>query len=294
MRIQDEGLDKFFLYCILFLFEVFFSPLALFNCNLVYRGRGAMLGSLKAAPALIFKSGGEQTTELMLGLTTARDRIVVRLTGGCGDMSATDAEGLYTLFTDAFGEDFGGVLLFGGTQMLRRDDFSKVVPGITEVPPLIRRRNPYAVVLGVIPRTDQLRLSPEIPGLVVSEEPEREFITIAHPDQDYVLVVQHSPDQTSLWDAEYLECLRMIELLRNSCQWNSLLIAFNGGGVTEREILAHAHRGYSVLLVADSGRVSERLAGDAEFRSRFPNVSVAEKSSTDLRAHLFRLGVLSS
>src|SRR3989338_5675974 len=52
-------------------------------------------------PSLFVKNQGDRSVKIALRLTTARNRVVVRLTGGCGYMSAEDARDFLSLFADA-------------------------------------------------------------------------------------------------------------------------------------------------------------------------------------------------
>jgi len=240
-------------------------------------------------PALFIKSKGEQTVQLALKLTTAPRKIVVRFTGGCGKMSSEDAEDLYELFNEAF-VGFQGAMLFGGTRMLCREDSTVVVPGITEVVHRIRSNNPQSISLGVVPRTSILSLS-EL-GMIVEDDPQTPYVTIVHPEQDMCLMVQVGTDCPEVWDAEYQECQRIMEDLRGFAGFQTLLICYNGGTVTERELLVHAKKGWPVLLIEGSGRTTDHYASDATFLRDHPNVHVADKSAHAIRSYLIQSGAL--
>lgn len=245
---------------------------------------------LRTVPSLVIQGRGEQSTKVALTLTRARTRIIVRITGGCGRMEPEHAATLDTIFDDAFAP-FSGALLFGGTRMVRRDDPHAVVPGITEIPPRIRARNPDAMILGVIPRTEDLRIAPDL-GMIVADDPAEPYVTIVHPHQDTCLVVQRDADHPERWDAEYEACMHITEHLRTYAGWQSLLVSYNGGAVTEREIRRTAARGWHVLLIAGSGRVTDALANDRDFRAAHPNVLTAQATAASLRHELQRLGVV--
>lgn len=240
-------------------------------------------------PRLYVKSRGEQTTKLALQLTCAPRKCVVRMTGGCGSMSQDDAEGLIELFAAAF-DGYDGAMLFGGTRMLRCDDPTVVVPGITEVPPALRLRCPSMTLLGVTPRTQDLALTEH--GVIVSAEDGKPYFTVVHPQQDISLVVQTTPDDPEVWDAEYQECLRIAEDLRSYAGFRSVLVSYNGGTVTRREILATAERGWPVILIRGSGRVTDEFAADDAFLAANPHVAVAEKDVGSLRDALARHGAV--
>lgn len=242
--------------------------------------------SLSNCPSLYIQGQNEQSSVIALKLTRARQRFVVRFTGGCGYMSVDDANGLYDLFARAF-NGFSGAILFGGTRMVNREDFDSFLPSITEIPALIKKNNPAAVILGVVPKTSEVKLSEA--GMIVSNESENDYITIVHPDQDMCLIVQKSVDNTVSWEAEYKECLSIIKSLKDFAGWDSLLISYNGGLVTEKEILETAELGWPVLLINDSGRITEKYANDKIFLKRYPNVFVAEKHSASIQKKLQKL-----
>ena len=232
----------------------------------------------------------------MVQFTRAQHRYLVRITGGCGFMTPQDAHGLYDLYADAFRGDFKGAFLFGGTQMRRKDTPDTVIPSITEVVPCIRRRCPNTVALGVVPRIEidgniqHLQLVRT--GILVYDEPGEEYYTQIHPEQDMCVVVQGSADQGVMWDAEMLFARKAAQLLSQGAGWKQLLISYNGGGVTEKEILQWAQLGWPVLLINGSGRTTEKYANDAQFLSDHPNVHVVERTSASIRTKLIELGAI--
>jgi hypothetical protein len=262
------------------------------------------MSDLMRIPALFVQNRGESSAKIALTLTSARESVVVRITGGCGFMDDDDAHGLIELYTQAF-RSFEGAMLFGGTRMLRRPNFAEILPGITEVAPAIRKQNPNSRVLGVIPRTNDLGLHPS--GLLISDEKENDYLTIVHPEQDSALVVQQSVDlgvdtekekpevkeTGSIWDAEFQECMRITERLRTYADWKSLTIAYNGGGVTEKEVRATADKGWPILLIRGSGRKTDELINDVEFRRKYAQfVHVCDADLDSFRGSLEGLGVV--
>ena len=243
-----------------------------------------------SAPSLYFKRREEASISIALRLTRAPERFVIRITGGCGNMSAEDAVGLYDMFCDAL-SGYRGAILFGGTRMVRRVNSDIIVPAITEIAPLVKRQNPYVQILGVVPKPGDIKIVPEF-GIVVTDDLDNDFVTIIHPDQDQCMVVQQNVDKGVDWTVEFQECMTITSFLREEAGWNSLLVSYNGGGVTEKEIMATAKLGWPVLLVNGSGRVTEKLANDQEFLASHPNVMVAEKSAPSLRHQLTRAGAV--
>jgi hypothetical protein len=226
----------------------------------------------------------------LLGLVPRRT--AVRITGGCGDMSAEDAQGVQELFGKAF-EGFDGLLLIGGTRMIKGLDPSDVVFGITEVGPTIRRANSSCRVLGVVPRCTDFMFCADPPVLIVHDEVHDTGITtIVHPDQDVIIAAATALTKEAIWDDEVAFCQFLTGTLVGYGGWKSLLIAYNGGGTTEREIRSTAKRGWPVLLVRESGRVCDKLAHDAEFLAEHPTIRVCERNAESMRAALQELSVL--
>lgn len=241
-----------------------------------------------SAPSIDWKRSDETVSNQVFRLTTADHKFVVRLTGGCGCMSPEDARGLEELFAEAFW-DYKGSFLFGGTRMIMRNNPTEVVYGITEIPPMLRKR--FGIkILGVIPQTGQVFYNKL--GLVIRDNEEEDYITIAHPDQDICIMVHKSVNTPASWDDEYIECQNIISTLTGFGDFKSLTISYNGGVVTEKEILAAAGLGFPVLLIRGSGRTTDKLAEDIGFLSRHPHVLVAEKTSRSIREVLVRVGAL--
>ncbi len=225
----------------------------------------------------------------MLGLVPKR--IAVRITGGCADMSAEDAQGVQELFGKAF-EGFRGLLLIGGTRMIKNMNLTDVLFGITEIGPAIRRANPECQVLGVVPRCKDFLFCPDLPALVVRQEWDGELTTIVHPDQDIVIAAATALTKEEIWDDEVACCRYVTDTLVTYGGWESLLVAYNGGGTTEREIRSTASRGWPVLLIKGSGRVCDKLAADSQFLTENPTVHVCERTPAGMREALQHLSAL--
>jgi hypothetical protein len=241
-------------------------------------------------PSLYVQNTGEDiSAKAALSLTKAKTPVIVRLTGGCGLMSREHADAMRSFFEEGF-SGFSGALLFGGTQMRMRHDFSEVVHGITEMAPAIRMQCPLSQVLGVVARTSDFQIRDV--GLVVSDEPSSQYVTIVHPNQDVCLVVQKSADQETVWEAEYETCAEIVRYLETYAGWRSLLLVYNGGSITEKELLLWAKRKWPVLLIRGSGRTADRYAEDVDFLSCHPSVSTVELSGEAMRERLQTLGVI--
>lgn len=241
-------------------------------------------------PKLFVKSRGQPTTKLLLLLTKASRKFVIRLTGGCGKMSSEDAAGLYDFFAQALA-GYDGSMIFGGTRMICRDFPNEIIPGITEIPEHIKQHTcPSMITLGVIPRTKELGLADL--GMIISDDPQDHYVTIIHPKQDLVLVTQVSPDQGEVWDAEVDECADMMEQLIEWGAFKNALIAYNGGTVTEKEIRKTAAKQWPVIMIHGSGRTCDRLSEDREFLLANPSVMVAEKTVASFRECLMKCGAI--
>jgi hypothetical protein len=244
--------------------------------------------SIKFVPSLFIQNKGEFSTKVALSLTQVERKKIIRFTGGCGYMSEKDSNGLYNLFIEAL-TGFKGAVLFGGTRMLKKNNKKSIVPGITEIPPLLRKNNPDLIILGVIPKTKDLVL--DECGLIVSNESENDYLTIVNPDQDLCLVVQESVDKYATWETEFEECIDITSNLRNFANWDSLLISYNGGSVTEKEIITTVKLEWPVLLIKGSGRATDKIA-ENNFIKKYPNVYLAEKDSDSIRNCLIDLDIL--
>ncbi len=257
------------------------------------------------APSLFIQSAWDKSQ--LFGMNAARDirHFVLRGTGGCGLMKPEDAIGLRNLEFALSGRDlkdgkqrherFSGLGLFGGTRMIRRDNPKVIVPGITEVFPAIEPWCPNSAFCGVLAKVNHLKFSPH--GLVMHNNPSEDYVTIVHPNQTSCVLLQPSADTVATWDDEFKECVRIVDSLRETGDWKALLTAYNGGGVTEKEIRTWAKLGkqnpfWQVLIVNGSGRKSDELANDKEFLAEHPTVHVCENDVEDMRAKLLELGAL--
>jgi len=246
-------------------------------------------------PSLYVKTKGESTAQVSLKLTTAPTKWIVRVTGGCGYMSPQDGEHLIETFSSAF-SGYKGSLIFGGTQMRDRDT-NEVVCGITEVVPAIQANNPEVVSLGIIAKCSDINITNR--GLIISDNNDDKYITFCHPQQNIALIVQKNPDTPSkatetIWDMEYQEAMEIISDLRQFAEMRSLLVSYNGGKTTEKEILATAQKGWPILLVKGSGRITDQYATDISFLSRHPHVHTCENNSYAIRNVLIKIGLINN
>jgi hypothetical protein len=99
------------------------------------------------------------------------------------------------------------------------------------------------------------------------------------------------PDKP-IWDDEVEFRRYVTHVLRMYGEWRSVLIAYNGGGTTEREVIATADQGWPVILIKGSGRATDKLAEDKSFLRAHPSVRVCEHSAAALQLELMDLEAL--
>lgn len=256
------------------------------------------------AASLFIRNSGESCSKFLGNFLDLSVRpYVLRLTGGCL-VEPEYVAGLVALERALTGGKkrisklprFAGFCLFGGTRMVKKDDPLAVIEGITEVVPRINKYCPHAQSLGIIAKVGDLRHSRF--GVIVSPPSNEEdpHVTLVHPDQHSVLIVQPSADSFASWTDEMRECIDIIDHLRSG-HWQGLLVAYNGGSVVAQEIEAWAQLGLSnpfwrVLLVKGSGRSTDKYANDQKFLKEHPNVHVCDNNENSMRRALIQLGAI--
>lgn len=241
---------------------------------------------------------GEPPSAFMSLMSSAKHNALVRITGGCAAMCSADAEPMRQLFTEAF-TGFQGAILIGGTRML--DANGELVPGITEVGPLIRAANPSSVLLGVIPRAESLSWDFATGGLVIERsafvegnppsDPSIQVIVQTH--MDAVVALDKRLTKLSMWHDEAAFCARVTEAQHLYAKWSSALVVYNGGQTTEYEARLIADQKWPVILVRGSGRAADTLASDKEFLSQHRGcIFVCSQTPESLRDALIKTHVL--
>ncbi len=251
----------------------------------------------------------------------------LRMTGGCGLMQPEHAVGMDNLAKALGGEKagdpyFDGFGVMGATRMHKLSDPTQIVPGITEVLPAIHHKVKRAAILGIVAMTSDLRYGTDDTGILLEVNEANDFYTVVHPALKSVLMVKPSPESLSeevlrllakvpnakdvdppfdpkkaLWRAEYRQCLKFCADLMKLPDWRSLLVVYNGGGITEEEILIWAALGkvdsrWQVLLIKGSGRKADEYANNASWLEEHPTVQVAENSVKSIRSKLLELGAI--
>lgn len=256
---------------------------------------------LTNSPTLFVQSEGQSCESFFANFFRDSRHFVLRGTGGCGNMKPEYYHGLAKLQEALGGEPgnpdsprFNGFCLFGGTRMISKDDPEVVVPGITEVFPGLVDSCPNARVLGVVVKAGHLQTTPH--GIVVSNSDADPYATIIHPQQHSVLLLQPNVDRKADWDAEWQRCLDICAS-HEANNWDALLTVYNGGGVSERELLHWAELGetrpfYRVLLVRGSGGTADKYANNEAFLKAHPHVHVCDNEVESMRAKLLELGAI--
>ena len=233
-------------------------------------------------PVLWVQSGSEVCARInFLFARKYLTRFVIRLTGGCALMDPGHAR-MLSILRGAL-EGFTGVGLFGGTSVRNRENPLEIIDTVTEVFPAVQSR---MLRLGIVPKVVDMHYSPY--GMVVSDNDSEWWFTTMNYRADALLMIQPSADRHAIWDDEYKECVRIVNELQK-VGWGSLLIVFNGGLISEKEILTWGALGrenpgkWNVLLIEGSGRMADRYAADKEFLERTMNVKTVPCTPEALR-----------
>ncbi len=246
---------------------------------------------LQRAMKALIQSGSEESVEKAFEFAKAGlPPFAVRFTGISGFGESIDRDKLPIL-----GEVFKerrGAFLFGGTEIRSLIPPHEVIPTIMSVPLWAKQScldDDTMALFAITPRVGCLHITEEF-GNIIAIEAEHGYFTRIVPYQALAVLLQVNSDDPSDWSHEWKECLSVLERLRRR-RWGSLLISFNGGKETRSEINAHAKLGWPVLLIENSGRVTEELVNDKNFRSEFSNVHSAACDVESIHAKLDELGV---
>lgn len=263
---------------------------------------------LSASPSLYVQSDGQSCERFFANFFANTRHFVLRATGGCAGLEEKYYSGLETLSQVLSGlpqankhdsstdpterqPRFSGFCLFGGTRMILKDAPQEYLPGITEVFPPLGKHCPEARILGIVAKAGHLRTTPF--GLVVADEPENAFVTIIHPEQHSVLLLQPNVDSKADWHCEWRRCLDICQA-HASNHWQGLLLVYNGGPVSEAELLTWAELGltndfYRVLLVQDSGGCADKYAYSEAFLKAHKNVFTCGNDYRSMQETLLHL-----
>lgn len=255
---------------------------------------------------LYFQQGGHHSLDWALSFADQSvPKFCMRMTGGCANMTAADSIGMRNLTRALCGEtsnkggptrQFAGFALQGGTQMVSVHDTSEVVPGITEILPVVARKCPNVRLLGLVAGFRCFKRNIKDPNLIdkLIIETSNGVHTIIHPDMASVLLLQPNPDNKEHWDDEYKETHRTFTALHDQ-GYSTLNVAYNGGSVTERELKLWAYWGnrqpglWNMLIIRDSGRICSKYAEDEGFLREHPSIHVADNNVDAIAEKLWEL-----
>ena len=232
-------------------------------------------------------------TTFALMATTAGDKVVIRLSGGCKGMGPEDKKAMLEYFAAA-GAGFRGMVWSGSTRSFTKD--GELDPMVTDVPGVIAAANPGCVALGSAPRTDILRLVGES-RLVLDS-----YGTGPNPSMSGILIVQNGADGASDWDGDLDAAFGLMDKLVGFANFTRAgVIAWNGGPITRDEVMRSAKRGWPTIVIRGSGRAADELcaqldAKDPALLDALPKehkMVIADRADpTTLRKHLVDFGFI--
>ncbi len=247
--------------------------------------------------------------QLKHSLAVAKSPVLIRITGGCGELSLEQWAEARHLFNQAF-RGCQCAVIAGGTQMRYRRNgeiSAEVRPGVTELVSEIKAHHKNATFGGIVVgkdtnvRDEDLVVinSEKIWNVEKDEYEVGQFATIKHPDLDHYIEVNNShlpPEQR--FAAEYQEAIALAEELHTDSNihpngpFKPVLVSYNGGPTTEQEIKSWAEKKWPVILIAGSGRVTDQLIQDKAWREANPSVIVVPKDPALLRQVLKSFGAV--
>lgn len=226
------------------------------------------------------------TSFALLG-TRAAHKVAIRVTGGCGNMGSKDKVEMIEYFRTAF-QGFAGVIWSGGTRNVTTD--GQLDPMVTDVPGFVALDNPSCMALATTPRTGMLQLRGDSRFQLDDDG------TLPNPGVAAMLIVQNGADGESGWDGDLDAYFRLMNQWKSAGGFTTLgVVAWNGGGVTKKEIERSIALGWPTIIVSGSGRAADEYAAKvASGELTATNVVVVERSNPNtLRAALIATGFLS-
>jgi len=177
-------------------------------------------------------------------------REVIRITGGCKNISQEIVDGLPAYFLSAF-KGFTGTAFSGGTANFN-DDHSLKGFMVTNVPGLLAEHE-NCIAISTTPRTDFMSLHPTLGAVVMDDHDTRQD----HRQHGNVVVQQNASDALD-WDGD-LDTYFTLMTGWKDAGFKVAIIALNGGGVTKKEIYGALSRGIPVIAVEGSLRETDEF-----------------------------------
>lgn len=255
------------------------------------------------SPMVLYRAEGAELQSAISWLKTAKDPVLLRLSGGCLGMSVKHHSAL-AVITDTFinlsldGYYFRGVALHGGSQSVLRSAPSVVRPCFPDIAPILERCLPDARFLGVFPgqRAEELPTG----GVRICSDKlgNAEWDIIANPYQQRAMFNGKKTDY--LWDAEWQQCLELERRLHSQRPLaTALYLFFDGRRGVANEIKAVAEQSLEdpkkkLLLITggDPSSAPDMFAKNDAWLRAHPNVQTVPAREAPLRQCLLDLGVL--
>lgn len=234
------------------------------------------------------RSASDLPVSFALLATRAAEKVAIRVTGGCSNMGPEDKVQMIEYFRAAF-LGFAGVIWSGGTRNVTGDD--QLDPMVTDVPGFVALDNPTCMALATTPRTGTL----QIRGLDSRFQLDDDG-TLPNPGVAAMLIVQNGADGESGWDGDLDAYFRLMGQWKSAGGFTALgVVAWNGGGVTKKELDRAIAAGWPTIIVNGSGRAADEYAAKvASGELTAPNVVVVDRADPNtLRAALVAHGFIS-
>jgi hypothetical protein len=184
--------------------------------------------------------------------------VAVRYAGGCSGIDAETVAKMPAYF-EAAHRGLGKIVAFSGGTMNTED---KVVDGktvrtpvgftITYVPSLLKALY-GAYAISTTPRTEQMTLDPDFGGVVLTSHGDR---VDYRQDRAVIMQVDAADIAESDWSKDVIPYLTLLAAWQKQGV-KVAVVAFNGGGVTKKEIYWALERGVPVIAVRGSGRQTD-------------------------------------
>ncbi len=257
-------------------------------------------------PNLILKPmrPGEQSHDLITDLMYwgyGPGTPFARITGGCAQMTSEFSRQMIDSCVQGF-SGWRGPMGIGGNRMVITET-GETLLGICELPHLIAKGNSQnrIHVIGASPLKGEIQPYGRFGCHLLEEESSvngvpTQITNIVHPELAYCFLIQYGVDQfialteedkNKFWWEEWRFFLNAaLQAKRGGMK--PFLFAYNGGGVTEVEILEWLKHRLPVFVVRNSGRRADDFAKrEHEFNTLYAIDNDASTINETLRKHGF-------
>lgn len=249
----------------------------------------------------------------LINLAGSFRKAVVAVGGGAGEMGEAQGLDIGTFLALSLGGSQCDAAILAGATMVhhrpqpglcaRCDEYRihceqhppmKPKPGVMQVLSELSLMGARTPMLGIVPAIFEPAHYES--HILIADEDDEDFYTVVDKRCPTCLMLYHTPDDPKIsWWEERLAVLQYMALLRNEADKSSLHLFFNGGNVTEREIrflatIRDMHNPWWVLLVEDSGRMTQELADNVDFRKNAGNPHIVSCTQADLARTIHEMG----